>query len=49
MFLLAQEESGGSDLIQVVPGLMIWTLVAFGITFFVLRKYAFGPIQRTID
>ena len=49
MFLLAQEESGGSDLIQVVPGLMIWTLVAFGITFFVLRKYAFGPIQKGID
>jgi F-type H+-transporting ATPase subunit b len=28
---------------------MIWTLVCFGITFFVLRKYAFGPIQKTID
>ncbi len=38
-----------SPLIDVVPGLMIWTLVCFGITFFVLRKYAFGPIQKTID
>ena len=38
-----------SGLIEVVPGLMIWTLIAFGITFFVLKKYAFGPIQRTID
>jgi len=38
-----------SGLIEVVPGLMIWTLVAFAITFFVLRKYAFGPIQKTID
>lgn len=38
-----------SDLIKVVPGLMIWTLVAFAITFFVLRRYAFGPIQKTID
>jgi len=28
---------------------MIWTLIAFGITFFVLRRYAFGPIQRVID
>ena len=28
---------------------MIWTLIAFGITFFVLRKFAFGPIQRLID
>ena len=38
-----------SPLIDVVPGLMIWTLVCFAITFFVLRKYAFGPIQKTID
>jgi F-type H+-transporting ATPase subunit b len=36
-------------LIKVVPGLMIWTLVAFAITFFVLRRYAFGPIQKAID
>ena len=28
---------------------MIWTLIAFGITFFVLKRFAFGPIQRTID
>jgi F-type H+-transporting ATPase subunit b len=38
-----------SGLIEVVPGLMIWTLIAFAITFFALRKYAFGPIQKTID
>ena len=38
-----------SGLIEVVPGLMIWTLIAFGITFFVLRRFAFGPIQKTID
>jgi len=38
-----------SGLIKVVPGLMIWTLIAFGITFFVLRKFAFGPIQKIID
>jgi F-type H+-transporting ATPase subunit b len=36
-------------LIQVVPGLMIWTLVAFGITLFVLKRYAFGPVQKVID
>jgi len=49
--LLAQEsqdESSGG-LIDVVPGLMIWTLICFGITFYVLRRFAFGPIQRTID
>ena len=42
-----QESSGG--LIDVVPGLMIWTLICFAITFFVLRKFAFGPIQKAID
>jgi F-type H+-transporting ATPase subunit b len=36
-------------LIQVTPGLMIWTIVAFFITFYVLKRYAFGPIQKTID
>jgi F-type H+-transporting ATPase subunit b len=36
-------------LIQVTPGLMIWTVVCFLITLWVLRRYAFGPIQKTID
>jgi F-type H+-transporting ATPase subunit b len=36
-------------LIQVTPGLMIWTIVSFLITLFVLKKYAFGPIQKMID
>src|SRR6059058_3104633 len=36
-------------LIKVTPGLMIWTIVAFVITWFVLKRYAFGPIQKTID
>ena len=38
-----------NPLIEVAPGLMIWTLVAFGMTFFVLRRFAFGPIQKAID
>ena len=38
-----------SGLIEVVPGLMIWTLIAFAVTFFVLKKVAFKPIQKTID
>jgi F-type H+-transporting ATPase subunit b len=38
-----------NPLIDVTVGLMIWTLVCFGITFFVLRKFAFGPIQKIID
>ena len=38
-----------NPLIQVTPGLMIWTIVCFLITLFVLRRYAFGPIQKGID
>ena len=38
-----------NPLIEVRLGLMIWTLVCFAITFFVLRRYAFGPIQQAID
>src|SRR5919108_1696199 len=38
-----------NPLIDPNPGLMIWTLVCFAITFFVLRRYAFGPVQKIID
>jgi F-type H+-transporting ATPase subunit b len=38
-----------SGLIKVIPGLMVWTLVAFGITLFVLKKWVFGPVQQAID
>ena len=38
-----------NPLIEVAPGLMIWTLVCFGITFYVLKRFAFGPVQRIID
>jgi F-type H+-transporting ATPase subunit b len=38
-----------NPLIDPNPGLMIWTLVCFAITFFVLRRFAFGPVQRIID
>jgi F-type H+-transporting ATPase subunit b len=38
-----------SDLIKVVPGLMIWTIVCFLVTLFVLKRVAFGPIQNMLD
>jgi F-type H+-transporting ATPase subunit b len=41
--------AASSPLTKIVPGLMIWTLVFFFITFLVLRRYAFGPIQKVID
>src|SRR2546423_4752126 len=38
-----------NPLIQVTPGLMIWTIVCFLATFFFLRKFAFGRVQAMID
>ena len=38
-----------NPLIEVAPGLMIWTLVCFGITFWVLKRFFFGPVQEAID
>ena len=38
-----------SPLTKIIPGLMIWTIVFFLITFWVLKRYAFGPIQKVID
>src|ERR671938_339915 len=38
-----------SGLISVVPGLMIWTVVCFLITLYVLKRFAFGPIQSMLD
>ncbi len=38
-----------NPLIQVTPGLMIWTIVCFLVVMFVLKRYAFGPIQQMID
>jgi F-type H+-transporting ATPase subunit b len=51
LVLLVAESGGGTDnpLIKVVPGLMIWTLICFAITFYVLKRFAFGAIQKAID
>jgi len=49
MPVFAQEEGGGGDLISVVPGLMIWTILTFLLVLFVLRRVAFSRIQALID
>ena len=38
-----------NPLIEVRLGLMVWTIVCFGITFFFLKRVAFGRIQAVID
>ena len=43
------EEGGGSFLVEPGLGLMIWTLLAFGITLYVLSKLAFPKITEQLD
>jgi F-type H+-transporting ATPase subunit b len=43
------EEEGGSFLVSPNVGLMIWTLLAFGITLFLLNKLAFPRIAEALD
>ena len=38
-----------NPLIQVTPGLMIWTIVCFAVTYFVLKRFAFARVQAMID
>ena len=38
-----------NPLIEVNPGLMIWTIVCFLVVLFVLKRFAFAPIQQMID
>jgi F-type H+-transporting ATPase subunit b len=42
-------DEGLNPLVRVVPGLMIWTLLAFIVALLVLRKYAWPQITRVLD
>ena len=45
----AADDDGGNPLLEASPGLMIWTLVIFGITLFILKRYVFGPVGAAIE
>jgi F-type H+-transporting ATPase subunit b len=42
-------EDGGSFLVQPGIGLMLWTLLAFGLAIWVLNKFAFPRIAAALD
>lgn len=44
-----EDDSGDNPLLKASPGLMIWTLVIFGITLFILKRYVFGPLGTAIE
>jgi F-type H+-transporting ATPase subunit b len=43
------EEEGGSFLVSPDIGLMIWTLLVFGLSLYVLAKFAFPRIAEALD
>ena len=47
--VFAQEDSGGSFLVSPDVGLMIWTLVVFVISMYILSKVAFPKIAEALD
>src|SRR5689334_3569070 len=47
--LLAAEEGGGNQLVSPVVGVMIWTLIIFGLTLIILWKVAFPRIAEALD
>lgn len=49
MLLEFLAEEGGIALLDVNPGLVIWTFLIFGIVLFILSKFAWGPISNALD
>jgi F-type H+-transporting ATPase subunit b len=49
IFAQAEEDSGGSFLVSPSVGLMVWTLVLFGVSMFILYKLAFPRIAEALD
>jgi F-type H+-transporting ATPase subunit b len=47
--LAASDSGGGSFLVSPSLGLMIWTLLAFAITLYLLNKLAFPRIAEALD
>src|SRR3954452_7318034 len=47
--LIPAEQESGSFLVSPNVGLMIWTLVVFGVTLYVLWKVAFPRIAEALD
>ncbi len=45
----AAEEEGGSFLVSPNVGLMLWTLIAFGVSMLILKKFAFPAIGDALD
>lgn len=47
--VLAASDEGLNPLVKPAPGLMIWVLLVFVVSMWVLKKYAWPPIVEIID
>ena len=47
--LAASDSGSGSFLVSPNVGLMIWTLIVFGVSLYILKKAAFPRIQEALD
>jgi F-type H+-transporting ATPase subunit b len=40
---------GANPLLELSPGLMIWTVVVFLLTLWILKKFVFGPVGEALE
>ena len=49
IFTILASESGGGSLLEVNPGLIVWTLITFVLLLVLLKKMAWKPILTALD
>ena len=49
MLLHYLAKEGGIALLEVNPGLVLWTFIVFGIVLFLLHRFAWTPIAQALD
>ena len=49
ILLLLAEDTPTPSILKVEPGLAIWTLIAFGLVFWILSKYAWPAITTAME
>lgn len=45
----AEADEGVNPLLAPSPGLMVWTLVMFLVTLFILKRYVLGPVGQMVE
>jgi F-type H+-transporting ATPase subunit b len=48
-FLALSSEGGGGSLVDINPGLIVWTVITFVLLLLILKKFAWKPILTALD